>query len=101
MQLGKKISELCNRWAYGLTAGEELTLNREAARFFAPWLLDAAERAWAEYPDWPIFAGILAKISDGFDQYAKRGRKMADIAYFNEALELFSFYFDLIFEPEE
>lgn len=98
MQLAKKISELCNRWAYGWTTGEELTLNREAARFFAPWLLGAAEKAWKEYPDWPIWAAILAKISDGFDQYAKRGRKGADIAYFNEALELFGEYFYLIFD---
>ena len=97
-RLSKKIAVLYNLLVYGVTDGDPTTLDVDTARFFAPRLMDAAEIAWKEYPDWPIWAAILAKISDGFDQYARRGKKGADIAYFNEALELFGEYFYLIFD---
>jgi hypothetical protein len=91
MQLLRKIWQKLTR---GFADEEVYDLDETIAKFLAPRLLRLAELNNRQLPEPMGWRGILTKMADAFGQYQELGESVEGRQYFDEAMDLFSFFFE-------
>ena len=91
MQLLSKIKQ---KLTQGFLDRDVMVLNMTLAEYLAPRLYRLAEMENDKTNYYPEWIGILCKIADAFDQYWYLYVFEHDKRYFDEAMSLFSYFFE-------